>query len=114
MEKINKFITKTPRKFWLYNSIVALIFFLIAPHNFFQAILFPFVVITVRYITLNYLTNVTVKYLGFYPFKKDIKWFLITLAISFVLYQTSFTIMILGGLLILWQDGYFDHLKIKK
>lgn len=33
MEKINKFIAKTPRKFWLYNSIVALIFFLIAPHN---------------------------------------------------------------------------------
>ncbi|MBG9988315.1 hypothetical protein HZY88_04895 [Aerococcaceae bacterium DSM 111176] len=104
MEKLRDYLAKVPQEFWFYNAIVGLIWYILSVQDFFFLLVFPFAVLMVRYLCLNYFENISVEYVGFYPFKQDIKWALIAFLVSFPIYILGTVIIILGALYIFSKE----------
>lgn len=104
MNDLRNYLSKVPSEFWFNNAIVGVIWYLLSVQDFFMILVFPFAVLIVRYLCLNYFKEVSVEYVGFYPFKHDIKWAIIAFLVSFPIYLLGTVIAILGTLFILAKE----------
>lgn len=108
METLKQKLSQAPKNFWIYNYMASLLFFLIRDNfsvpNLF---LFPIALIIAEYLIKTFsMEKGLLQYLGFYPLAKDdLPRLLITLIVSFILWNTSFWLVALGLIFIILKEN---------
>lgn len=92
------------QEFWLYNYGASVLFYLLGSRHMLILLLFPVALVMLQFLMDNYFHNAPVEfreYLGFYPFKQDVKWIIITLLASFIIRELS-GLIVVAGLIYIW------------
>lgn len=108
MDTLKQKLNQAPRNFWIYNYLASLLFFLVRD-NFSVAnlFLFPIALILAEYLIQTFsMEKGFLQYLGFYPLvTDDLPRLIITLIVSFILWQFSFWLVVLGLIFIFLKEN---------
>ena len=107
-ENFKAYLLGMTQEFWLYNYAASVLFYFLGSRHILLLVLFPVALVMIQYLMDNYVKEAPAEvreYLGFYPYKQDIKWVIITLIASFIIRELSIAIVILGLAYIWYREN---------